>query len=252
MVIFQVLIDVTYPLTLRSKNLLSGWAINYSPFIEKLIDSSNFSGDWWDTKSVCSPVILVSTDGDPHDLLRCACKSSLRELAMAHNILKYRENAWPTFLDVIHCNSFERVYKSISIWVSIYHKVYLIFELGKKIREHYALWFWESLRSSIVQETRVICLSEVASPVIIILVSSCFSLAKIYWELAIKVYTSIFLMLAGILGIHVFSFRYYLMRLNQIFFNKVYSINIEYWHKHKFIFLKKFLSFLIFIDFSKF
>ena len=138
-VVFQVVINIGYPLTLRIENLLSRGSIDHLPLLEKLVDSSKLCCDRWNSESFDSPIILVASNGDSHHLLRGTGQSALRKLAIADNVLKDTENSRTTTLNVILCHPIEWIDKSISIRVGIDYKVEFSFVLSQKLGECYSL-----------------------------------------------------------------------------------------------------------------
>ena len=132
-VVPEVVIDVGDPCTLLLHYILGSGSIFNLPLVFELADKAKLCGNWWNTEFAQSPIVLVSSDGDTHYLLRGTFKSACWELSICFDVFKDWKDAWSSLVNVIFLTTIERVDESISIAVSIDNKVQLIFVLGQEI-----------------------------------------------------------------------------------------------------------------------
>jgi len=157
---WQMSVEVCHPLTLLLHDVLSCASVSYLPFVYELTNVSYFCGNRWDTELTKSPVILITTDSDTHGFFRGSCHLALREWGLFGNLSENWQNTRSSLIDVISLSTVERIYKCITVRMSINNEIKFFLMSGQEVFKCDSLWLRCSFRTRIVQEIRIRSLSK--------------------------------------------------------------------------------------------
>lgn len=114
-ILSQVIVNVFDPARLLLHDILGSRKVLHLPFIDELTDKADLSGHTWDSKFGESPIVLITANGDAHDLLAGTLHRSLRERSILRNLREYLQDAGSSLLDVILLSTVKWINESVAI-----------------------------------------------------------------------------------------------------------------------------------------
>jgi len=238
MVLWQMFENIFEPWSLLFGNSRRCFGVFYLPFIDELVQISNFSCHWWNSCSSKGPVILISSDCNAHYLFRCSFHRPFLKWRFLRYLRKYALNPWPPLFNIVFIAPIKWIDESISIGMHINNKGELVLFALHKITICDRFRFWKWLLAWIIVATRIKhshflskCLWGIMTLLVFVAIDI-LHLSKINSKISIYVDSRVLALWKLIFAkaafmILIFPFPDYFMWFLPIIFNKWNSINVQ-------------------------